>query len=167
MSKLMFQKLLLLASARLMIYLFKMFQDCKEVHEHYTNFDTNFFLISLLSLVTPPLFYIVYLIGSNFAKDDILDTAEIGTKTVNGFLLFPWQIKRHLDVLHFAAQRVCQWRSANEEEKDNVEAMKRNAEILEFFEDFYSGFLQILLQLYIYVGTIELVATHTVGANYS
>lgn len=32
---------------------------------------------------------------------------------------------------------------------ENISLLNRNAEVLEFFEDFYAGFLQILLQLYI------------------
>lgn len=32
---------------------------------------------------------------------------------------------------------------------ENITLLNRNAEVLEFFEDFYAGFLQILLQLYI------------------
>ena len=32
---------------------------------------------------------------------------------------------------------------------ENITILQRNAEVLEFFEDFYAGFLQILLQLYI------------------
>lgn len=32
---------------------------------------------------------------------------------------------------------------------ENVACLSRSAEVLEFFEDFYAGFLQILLQLYL------------------
>ena len=40
-------------------------------------------------------------------------------------------------------------RSPKPEEQEDIQSMQRNAEVLEFFEDFYAGFLQILLQLYI------------------
>ncbi|CAG2122532.1 unnamed protein product, partial [Medioppia subpectinata] len=40
-------------------------------------------------------------------------------------------------------------RSPKTEEQEDIVSMQRNAEVLEFFEDFYAGFLQILLQLYI------------------
>lgn len=30
--------------------------------------------------------------------------------------------------------------------------MKRNANVLEFFQNFYAGFLQVLLQIYIFMG---------------
>ena len=56
---------------------------------------------------------------------------------------------RHLDVLHFVSERICMCRSPKPEEQEDIQSMQRNAEVLEFFEDFYAGFLQILLQLYI------------------
>ena len=146
-----FQRLVLFAVARLSIYIFKLFEDGYSVKEYKNQSDINFMLISAAGLVVPPVFYAIFLMGQNLTKDDILDTNELGTKAVNGLLLIPWQIKRHLDVLHFAAQRVCQWRQPTKDEQQDLQTIQRNAEILEFFEDIYAGFLQILLQLYIFL----------------
>jgi hypothetical protein len=46
-------------------------------------------------------------------------------------------------------------RAPQNNEKEDIASMQRNAEVLEFFEDFYAGFLQILLQLYILMLQIE------------
>ena len=74
------------------------------------------------------------------------------------------QCSPDLDVLHYTAQRVCQRRSPDPKEQDDMKSMERNAEILEFFEDFYAGFLQILLQLYIWFGTLDWVESHKLEA---
>jgi hypothetical protein len=47
------------------------------------------------------------------------------------------------------------YRTPQSNEKEDIASMQRNAEVLEFFEDFYAGFLQILLQLYILMLQIE------------
>ncbi len=47
------------------------------------------------------------------------------------------------------------YRAPQSNEKEDIASMQRNAEVLEFFEDFYAGFLQILLQLYILMLQIE------------
>lgn len=146
-----FQKLLLLAVTRLSIYVFKLVEDAKSVKEYKEkDEDISFMLLSAACLIIPSLFYSVYLMGQNLTKDDIIDKRELGTKAVNGLLLIPWQIKRHLDVLHFAAQRVCMWRPPDKQEDQDLQTMKRNAEVLEFFEDLYAGFIQILLQVYLF-----------------
>lgn len=165
-GRIIFQKMLILSLGRLIIYIYKLYEDANSVNEYYSSWEVNFLIISACSLAVPPLFYAIYLVGSNLAKDDILDKTEISTKTVNGILLIPWQIKRHLDGLHFAAQRVCEWRRAEPHEEADMNAMQRNAEILEFFEDFYAGFLQIILQIYIYLGTTNFVSSHTVSAKF-
>lgn len=150
-GRLSFQIILIFAVSRLFIYIFKLFEDGISVKEYYNSNDTNFALISAACLAIPPLFYAIYLIGEHLTRTNTPDSNEIGTKLINGLLLFPWQIKRHLDVLHFAAQRVCQWRSPNNFEKSNFQSLKRTAETLEFFEDLYAGFLQILLQTYLLI----------------
>ena len=66
--------------------------------------------------------------------------------------MFCWQIKRHLDLLYFSAQRICDFRKLNEDEENDLILMKRNANVLEFFQNFYAGFIQILLQTYIFMG---------------
>lgn len=38
------------------------------------------------------------------------------------------------------------------DEENDLVIMKRNANVLEFFQNFYAGFLQILLQTYIFMG---------------
>ncbi|XP_054156746.1 uncharacterized protein LOC128955130 [Oppia nitens] len=149
LSRFLFQRLLLLSLIRLVIYLNKLFQDCTAVNTYYSDHDLHFFIVSVLSLVCPPVVYAFYLIGEALVKESRIDRNDLTTKTVNGLLLIPWQIKRHLDVLHFVAQRICMCRSAHSEEREDIVSMQRNAEVLEFFEDFYAGFLQILLQLYI------------------
>ena len=154
-GRFVFQKLLALAVIRLSVYLFKLYEDVATTSEYKKAGEVNFLLITAACLIVPPVFYAIFLIGSNLAKDDVLDKSEIGTKTVNGLLLIPWQIKRHLDLLHFAAQRVCEWRAPNGSEEEVVQTLKRNAEILEFFEDLYAGFLQIFLQLYLFFKTFS------------
>ncbi|KAI1289178.1 hypothetical protein HDE_08565 [Halotydeus destructor] len=151
-----FQRLLLFSTVKLFVYLYKLYDDCDSTIQFYEKLEVYFFIISVASLIVPPIFYAIYLIGANLAKDDILDGTEIGTKAVNGLLLCPWQIKRHLDVLHFAAQRACMWRTPDQDEEQEQQAMERAADVLEFFEDFYAGFLQIFLQFYIYLGTQKL-----------
>lgn len=144
-----FQKLLMMAVVRLSIYMFKLVEDAKSVKEYRGSHDISFMIISAACLIVPPVFYSIYLMGQNLIKDDVIDKRELGTKAVNGLLLMPWQIKRHLDVLHYSAQRVCAWRAPSTQETHELHAMQRNAEILEFFEDLYAGFLQILLQVYL------------------
>ena len=141
--------------ARLVIYIHKLYQDANAVEVYYSNHSFNFLIISVISLVFPPLLYAIFLIGANLSKDDIVNHREVSTRTINGFLLIPWQIKRHLDMMHFASLRVCQWRKPNNEENEEIKSMRMHAEHLEFFEDFYSGFLQILLQLYLVLGTVS------------
>jgi len=152
-AKFNFPGLLIFSLARLCVYFNKLYQDANAVQEYYSNQHTNFLIISIITLVFPPLFYAIYLIGANLSKDDIVSHREVSTRTINGFLLVPWQIKRHLDLLHFASLRVCQWRKPNTAEHEEIKSMRMHAELLEFFEDFYSGFLQILLQLYLAVGS--------------
>ena len=149
LKQISFQKLLLLAVVRLTVYMFKLVEDVKSVKEYKIQDQVNFMLLSATCLIIPSVCYSVYLMGQHLTKDDVIDKRELGTKAVNGLLLMPWQIKRHLDVLHFAAQRVCMWRAPDKQEVQDLQTMKRNAEILEFFEDVYAGFLQILLQIYL------------------
>lgn len=161
-TRMTFQRLVLFSVTRLSIYLFKLFEDTSAVKDYKTSHDYYFMIISAACLITPPLFYSIFLMGQNLTKDDTLDKNELGTKAVNGLLLIPWQIKRHLDVLHFAAQRVCTWRPPNKQEDEEMVNIKRNAEVLEFFEDIYAGFLQILLQLYLLFGAYNISTTHNI-----
>lgn len=95
-SRLTFQSLLILSVVRLTIYLNKLYQDVDSVTEYLSTKHVYYFLISVASLAAPPIIYAVYLIGANLSKDEEIDKTEVSTKTVNGFLLIPWQIKRYL-----------------------------------------------------------------------
>ncbi|XP_074602121.1 uncharacterized protein LOC141855843 [Brevipalpus obovatus] len=161
----LYQRLLVFSLARLFIYINKLYQDFGATHEYKDHNDYNFFTISVISLVAPPILYALFLVGANLAKEDIIDKKEVGTRTVNGILLIPWQIKRHLDVLYFAAQRVCFCRPPNEAENQEIKNLQMSAEVLEFFEDFYAGFLQILMQIYIILGTVEWFESHKLNVK--
>lgn len=150
-SRITFQYSVIFATLRLVIYSFKIFEDWMATEKYYSTSDINFALISAACLAVPPIFYAIYLVGEHLTRSPTVDAKEVGTKMINGFLLFPWQIKRYLDVLHFAAQRVCLWRPPNGEEKMNLQSIQRTSETLEFFEDLYAGFLQILLQTYLFI----------------
>jgi hypothetical protein len=93
-AKLLFQRLLILSVVRLIIYLNKLYQDCNAVTTYYTDSDFYFFIISIISLIAPPIVYALYLIGESLVKEDQIDKSDVSTKTVNGLLLIPWQIKR-------------------------------------------------------------------------
>jgi hypothetical protein len=93
--------------------------------------------------------------GSNLVRDNVLKKSDIGTKMVNGFLLYCWQIKRHLDLLYFSAQRACHFRPLKPEEQEFKQNLKRDADVLEFFVNLYGGFLQLLLQLYLMLGKMD------------
>lgn len=57
-------------------------------------------------------------------------------------------------MLYFAAQRVCEFRSLEPDEQEDISSIELEAETLEFFEDFFAGFLQLLLQMYISISTV-------------
>lgn len=106
-----------------------------------------------------------FLLGANLVKDDVVSKSQISAKTVNGFLLFCWQMKRHLDVLHYTTQRICTFRIPDFSENYTLNNLQRNAEVLEFFENFYAGVIQVLLQIYIFMGTQDFLLTHKVEAK--
>lgn len=54
-----------------------------------------------------------------------------------------------MDGLYFSSQNLCSFRPAKSDEKENLLFVNRNAETLEFFEDFYAGFIQVVMQIYI------------------
>lgn len=60
-----------------------------------------------------------------------------------------------LEVLQFSAQRVCQRRVLTRDELAEKSLLDRNAATLEFFEEFYAGLTQLLLQLYIIVKCLD------------
>ncbi|RWS02339.1 hypothetical protein B4U79_14753, partial [Dinothrombium tinctorium] len=154
-SRPIFQLLLITSLTRLIIYLNKLYQDVNSVSEYYVREDVYFAIVSLIALILPPILYAAYLTGESLVKKLELDSIDLSTRTINGCLLIPWQIKRHLDVLYFAAQRVCFWRKPTGDEKQDMMQMERSAETLEFFEDFYAGFIQILLQFHIIFSSLS------------
>lgn len=145
-----FPYLLVQALVHLCIYIHKLSQDAYSVSTYYEEQQLYYCAISVLCLFVPSLVYAAYLVA-----DSILDrstpASDICTKLVNGLLLVPWQIKGHVEVLHFAAQRVCSCTSPTKKEMSRLRSLKRETFVLEFFEDFYAGFIQILLQLYLVV----------------
>lgn len=145
-----FPYLLVQALVHLCIYIHKLSQDAYSVSTYYAEQQLYYCAISVLCLFVPSLVYAAYLVA-----DSILDrstpASDICTKLVNGLLLVPWQIKGHVEVLHFAAQRVCSCTSPTKKEMSRLRSLKRETFVLEFFEDFYAGFIQILLQLYLVV----------------
>ncbi|GFS65818.1 XK-related protein [Nephila pilipes] len=60
-----------------------------------------------------------------------------------------------VEVLQFSAQRVCQKRPLTPDELDEKSVLERQAATLEFFEEFYAGLTQILLQLYIIIISLD------------
>lgn len=120
----------------------------------------SFAIVSVLSLALPSLIYAIYLLYHrilNYTPPSVLgveaapETAPVSVlnQFFQGLLLIPWQIKRHLDNLYFTCQRLCPLQTVKEGDEKILFSLERNAELLEFFENFYAGFLQILLQLYI------------------
>lgn len=51
---------------RLVLYINKIYQDVNTVKEYYSEQDFYFLIISIISLITPPLVYSIYLIGKKF-----------------------------------------------------------------------------------------------------
>lgn len=155
-----FQKLFFLSLFRLGVYLHKLYQDANAVKTYSTKQTIGYAIISILSLTLPSFIYAIYLIYHrilNYTPPSILgaevppETAPISVlnQMFQGLLLIPWQIKRHLDNLYFTCQRLCPLQLVKEDDKKILFTLERNAETLEFFENFYAGTLQVLLQLYI------------------
>lgn len=150
-SRLLFQRIFIFSIIRLCVYINKVYQDAGSVKKYYEERAFYFGIISVLSLVSPSIIYAIYLSFETIIKANSNErfAKTVTTKFVNGLLLVPWQIKRHLDGLYFASERLCSFRPGKPDEMENVACLSRSAEVLEFFEDFYAGFLQILLQLYL------------------
>ncbi|XP_064471184.1 uncharacterized protein LOC135385659 [Ornithodoros turicata] len=145
-----FPYLLIQALIHLGIYIHKLSEDGYTVSTYYQEKHVYYCIVSALCLFIPSLVYTVYLIA-----DSILDKStplsDICTKVINGMLLVPWQIKGHVEVLHYAAQRVCRCGPPSKVEHSRIRTLERETFVLEFFEDFYAGFVQILLQVYLIV----------------
>lgn len=131
------------------VYINKLFQDSYAVHNYHETGDYAYMVISIGALVSPAILYVIYLLGSRFAKLASPKCGDWFTCMINGLLLIPWQIKGRAEVLQFTSQRICAGREPTSEEGEAVKTLNRQASVLEFFEQFYAGFLQLALQLYI------------------
>ncbi|GBM11835.1 hypothetical protein AVEN_26764-1 [Araneus ventricosus] len=147
----------LLASSvvKLSIYLNKLYQDSSAVGKYYSDRDINYCIVSAFCLFLPAVFYIIYIVGAYIKDQEEAESKEVGTKFVHGLLLVPWQIKGRVEVLQFSAQRVCQKRPLTPDELEEKSLLERQAQALEFFEEFYAGLIQMLLQLYIIINSLD------------
>ncbi|GIY88888.1 XK-related protein [Caerostris darwini] len=147
----------LLASSvvKLSIYLNKLYQDSAAVGKYFTDRDINYCIVSAFCLFIPAILYIIYIVGAYVKDQEEAESKEVGTKVVHGLLLVPWQIKGRVEVLQFSAQRVCQKRPLTPDELEEKSHLERQAQALEFFEEFYAGLIQILLQLYIIIISLD------------
>lgn len=66
---------------------------------------------------------------------------------VHGGLFVFWQLKRQVDLISFLSIRCCFWRAPRQEEQVDVNKLSCFSDGLEFFEDFYAGFLGVLIQV--------------------
>ncbi|KAH7642239.1 xk-related domain containing protein [Dermatophagoides farinae] len=148
-SRTLFQRIFLQSLCRLIIYLNKIYQDFGAVNTYHSEHALYFEIISLLCLILPSMIFAIYQSFAEFIKNENFNAKAIITKFVNGLLLIPWQMKRYLDGLYFSSQNLCSFRQAKDDEKENFFFVNRNAETLEFFEDFYAGFIQVVMQIYI------------------
>ncbi|XP_003744920.1 uncharacterized protein LOC100904189 [Galendromus occidentalis] len=153
-----FSFLLIEAAVHLGIYLNKMFEDSTTTKEYYRERQTLGLIISVVCLIAPTLIYTVYETLRSVLSEHSL--RDILTKMVKGLLLIPWQIKAHIDLLHFAAAQACSWRPLETKEKQYLSKIRQDAFVLEFFVDFYAGFFQLLLQLHFLVAMVATENTH-------
>lgn len=148
-SRFTFQKVFTLFFIRLLIYLNKIYEDYGEIQTYHKEKNYFFELISLLCFLLPPIVYAIYEAGSEWLKNERVSVRTILTKIVSSFLLIFWQLKRHLDAIFYSVQNLFFIREARADEKEQLFLITRKAETLEFFEDFYAGFIQVAFQLYI------------------
>lgn len=150
-----FPWLLTVSVVQLIIYLNKLYQDSAAVAVYFDGKDINYCVVSATCLLIPALIYIVYLVALYVKQQQEIERKEVGTRIVHGLLLVPWQIKGRVEVLHFSAQRICQRRKLTPDETEEKSFLERQASVLEFFEEFYAGFIQLLLQLYIIIVSLD------------
>ena len=67
--KIVFQKLMILSIYRLILYINKLYQDVNTAKEYFSEQDFYFFIISIITLITPPTVYSIYLIGEWLSCD--------------------------------------------------------------------------------------------------
>ena len=129
----------------------KIFSDFTLTKEYYNDKHWFFAIISFFTLVIPLSAYSIYLVIKKVFEDSSFRFTQLFMEFVHGLLFVPWQIKRHLDGLYFSSKELCSYRTVTSEENYQLIMLDYEAEKLEFFQDFYAGFLQIVLQLYIYL----------------
>ncbi|XP_035214468.1 uncharacterized protein LOC118188199 [Stegodyphus dumicola] len=154
-GKYSFPFLLATSVVQLAIYLNKLYQDSAAVGKYFTDRDINYCIVSAFCLFLPAVIYIIYILAAYVKDQGEAEPKEVGTKVVHGLLLVPWQIKGRVEVLQFSAQRICQIRPLTEQELEEKSHLERQAAVLEFFEEFYAGLTQILLQLYIIITSLD------------
>src|SRR5699024_10452477 len=98
-SRLVFQRLFATSLYCLIVFLFKMYEDLTALKTYYEGIQENLtnFLISLLCIVLPPLFYALYLVPEEIVRQRRPQLAGLkvaGVNVTTGLLLVFWQIKR-------------------------------------------------------------------------
>ncbi|KAG8197991.1 hypothetical protein JTE90_029385 [Oedothorax gibbosus] len=154
MGRFSFPFLLISSVYQLFVYLNKLYQDSHAVEQYYAD-RTGYCIVSAACLLLPALMYIIYEVSAYIKDQEEVENKEVGTKVVHGMLLVPWQIKSRLEVMNFSASRVCQRRPLTPDELIEKSSLDRRAAVLEFFEEFYAGLTQLLLQLYIIVRCLD------------
>ncbi|XP_022667053.1 uncharacterized protein LOC111252816 [Varroa destructor] len=148
-----FPFLLIEGMVHLSIYIYKLVDDSRTVLEYWEKRQRYALLISASCLLAPTLIYAIYEVLRTVSSEQS-DLRNVLTKLVKGILLIPWQIKGHCEMLAFSADKVCQYRELEPKEQQELSRIKQETFVFEFFEDFYSGFIQLLLQLH-FVNTMS------------
>lgn len=148
-TKFRYQLLFVNSLFQFSVWLHKLYEDIGQANEYNNSTDFIYLSISILMLILPTLMCTFYLLLTHLIDSQfVFKRKNIIVQLVNGFMLVPWQIKQCLDTLHYSAQRICDhvW---SVYERKKVFNMGINCDLLEFFEDMFSGFLGISLQVYI------------------
>ncbi|XP_015784480.1 uncharacterized protein LOC107362013 [Tetranychus urticae] len=148
-TKYRYQILFVLSLFKFGVWLHKLYEDVGQAIEYSNDADTAYFIISVLMLILPTLMCLIYMILTKLIDIRCQPSQkDIIVALINGLLLVPWQVKQCLDTLHYSAQRICD-RVWSVYDAKVVFSMGVDCDLLEFFEDMFSGFLGICLQLYI------------------
>lgn len=140
---------------QLIVYLNKLYQDCSAVFTYYRGRDINYCIISISCFLVPALIYTFYLIFDHLNQKQNIKVSVVVTNIIYGALLIPWQIKSILEVLDFSAQRIYKRRALTKDETKDHNFIEHQAKVLEFFEDFFAGFIQLILQIYIIILSLD------------
>ena len=138
------------------ISLYKTFEDILSPIQYYNDGDIYFFVISLSALIGPSLFYAIYLSIERFSRDEdflykiqIPILGRILNPILNGLLIIPWEIWSHLKIFCFSVAKFCSCFSkcSTSDEEESINKLQKRAQFLNFFQSFYSGFSQLILQI--------------------